>query len=92
MAPELYSGEYDKRVDIYAFGMCLLSILANEEPYSECNNIMQIYKKVMNKIPPESLNKIEDDKIKDLILKLIGEKETRLTIYEIKIYFDKFLY
>lgn len=92
MAPELYSGEYDKSVDMYAFGMCLIFLFTNEQPYSECNNIMQIYKKVVNKIPPKALEKIEDIKIKDLILKLIGDKETRPTIVEIKIYFDEFLY
>ena len=66
MAPEIYSGDYDKCVDIYAFGMCLLALFTNEEPYSECNNIMQIYKKVINKIPPKSLEKLENIKIKDI--------------------------
>ena len=91
MAPELYSGDYDKSVDMYAFGMCILSLFTNEEPYTECNNIMQIYNKVINKIPPESLEKIDNIKIKEIILKLIGDKEKRPTIYETKIYFDKFL-
>ena len=90
MAPELYSGEYDKSVDIYALGMCILSIFSNEEPYLECHNIMQIYKKVINKIPPQTLDKIENLKIKDIILKLIGDKDMRPKIYEIKKYFDNF--
>ena len=53
---------------------------------------MQIYKKVVNKIYPKSIEKIEDDRIKDIILKLIGDKESRPTINDIKIYFDEFLY
>lgn len=92
MAPELYSGDYDKSIDIYSFGMCLLYLFTNEHPYSECNNIMQIYKKVVNKIYPKSIEKIEDDRIKDIILKLIGDKESRPSINDIKIYFDEFLY
>ena len=88
MAPELYSGEYDKSVDIYALGMCILSMFTNEDPYSECNNIMQIYKKVINKIPPKALDKIENIKIKNIILKLTGDKEIRPKIYDIKKYFE----
>lgn len=92
MAPELYSGEYDKSIDIYSLGMCLIFLFTNEQPYSECNNIMQIYKKVVNKIYPKSLEKIEDSRIKEIILKLIGDKEIRPRINDMKIYFDKFLY
>ena len=72
--------------------MCLIYLFTSEHPYSECNNIMQIYKKVVNKIYPKSIEKIEDDRIKDIILKLIGDKESRPTINYIKIYFDEFLY
>jgi len=90
MAPELYSGEYDKGVDVYALGMCVLSIFTNEEPYSECDNIMQIYIKVTNKTPPQILDKIENIKIKDIILKLISDKDSRPKIYEVKKYFDDF--
>lgn len=50
------------------------------------------YIKVVNKIYPKSIEKIEDDRIKDIILKLIGDKESRPSINDIKIYFDEFLY
>lgn len=46
MAPELYEEDYDERVDIYSFGMCVLEMLTVEYPYSECSNAAQIYKKV----------------------------------------------
>lgn len=46
MAPELYDEEYDDRVDVYAYGMCLLELATMEYPYSECTNPAQIYKKV----------------------------------------------
>ena len=46
MAPELYDEEYDDRVDVYSFGMCLLELATLEYPYSECRNAAQIYRKV----------------------------------------------
>ena len=36
MAPELYEENYNTKVDIYAFGMCLLEMLTIEKPYKEC--------------------------------------------------------
>ena len=46
MAPDMYEDtSYDERVDVYAFGMCLLEIFTKEIPYSECNNPAQIYKR-----------------------------------------------
>jgi len=46
MAPELYDEKYDEKVDVYAFGMCVLEMVTKETPYSECANAAQIYKKV----------------------------------------------
>ena len=46
MAPELYEEEYDFKVDIYSFGLCVLELDTHEFPYSECDNMAQIYKKV----------------------------------------------
>eukprot|EP00479_Gromia_sphaerica_P013892 TRINITY_DN7996_c0_g1_i1.p1 TRINITY_DN7996_c0_g1~~TRINITY_DN7996_c0_g1_i1.p1 ORF type:complete len:236 (+),score=36.22 TRINITY_DN7996_c0_g1_i1:258-965(+) len=46
MAPELYEESYTEKVDIYAFGMCLIEMCTNEYPYQECTNPAQIYKKV----------------------------------------------
>jgi WNK lysine deficient protein kinase len=47
MAPEMYEEQgYNEKVDIYAFGMCLLEMATGEYPYGECKNAAQIYKKV----------------------------------------------
>ena len=46
MAPELYEESYDTKVDIYSFGLCVLELETHEFPYSECDNMAQIYKKV----------------------------------------------
>lgn len=47
MAPEMYEEKgYNEKVDVYAFGMCLLEMVTGQYPYSECTNAAQIYKKV----------------------------------------------
>lgn len=46
MAPELYEEDYDAKVDVYSFGMCLLELDTMDYPYSECKNAAQIYRKV----------------------------------------------
>jgi WNK lysine deficient protein kinase len=46
MAPEMYNESYNRLVDIYAFGMCVIEMVSNEYPYSECRNAAQVFKKV----------------------------------------------
>ena len=48
MAPEMYDEQYDERVDVYAFGMCMLEMATSEYPYTECTGPAQIYKRVVN--------------------------------------------
>ncbi len=42
MAPELYDEKYDEKVDIYAFGMCVLEMVTKEYPYNECTNQVNV--------------------------------------------------
>jgi len=67
MAPELYDELYDEKVDIYAFGMCVLEMVTSEYPYSECLNAAQIYRKVTQRSKPASLQKIVDEQTKQFI-------------------------
>lgn len=60
MAPELYDELYDEKVDIYAFGMCVLEMVTSEYPYSECSNAAQIYRKVTQSTKPAALLQILD--------------------------------
>ena len=46
MAPEIYTGKYDEKVDIYAFGMCFLQMVTNEYPYQDCKT-HEIFQKVI---------------------------------------------
>jgi serine/threonine protein kinase len=67
MAPELYEEDYDERVDIYSFGMCLLELSTMAYPYSECENAAQIYKKVTQGLPPAGLEKVKCQTLRDFI-------------------------
>ncbi|KAG0091364.1 Serine/threonine-protein kinase wnk4 [Podila epicladia] len=67
MAPELYDERYDEKVDIYAFGMCVLEMVTKEYPYSECTNQAQIYRKVTQGIKPQSLEQVQDPETREFI-------------------------
>lgn len=75
MAPDMYEeGSYDEKVDIYAFGMCLLEIFTKEIPYSECTNPAQIYKKVTRGAPPDSLSRLKSAHARKFIELCLGYK------------------
>ncbi|CAN6335377.1 unnamed protein product [Urochloa humidicola] len=67
MAPEMYDEEYDERVDVYSFGMCMLEMITVEYPYSECSNPAQIYKKVTAGKLPEAFYRVQDDEARRFI-------------------------
>jgi serine/threonine protein kinase len=78
MAPEMYEEKgYSEKVDIYAFGMCLLEMVTGEYPYNECKNAAQIYKKVSQGIKPECLSKVEDKEVLSIILNCIAAEHER---------------
>ncbi len=68
MAPEMYDETYNEKVDIYAFGMCLVEMITKERPYAECSNAAQIYKKVVyKKMFPAALEHIQNKRAHDFI-------------------------
>ncbi|KAL7593952.1 probable serine/threonine-protein kinase WNK11 isoform X1 [Lactuca sativa] len=77
MAPELYEEDYTELVDIYSFGMCLLEMVTLELPYSECDNIARIYKKVTSGIRPDAMNKLKDPEVKAFIEKCLAHPRDR---------------
>ena len=73
MAPELYeSNPYNDKIDMYAFGMCMLEMCTLEPPYNECTSIPQIYRKVTSGILPESLDRVKDENMRQMISKLLS--------------------
>ena len=76
MAPDMYEeNSYDEKVDIYAFGMCVLEIFTKEIPYSECSNPAQIYKKVSSGEPPEVLSRLQSKYAREFVLLCLGHKD-----------------
>jgi len=58
MAPELYEERYDEKVDIYAFGMCVVEMISKQYPYEECSNQIQVIRKVTQQTPPLILRRL----------------------------------
>lgn len=67
MAPEMFKQTYNTKVDIFSFGMLLIEITTNECPYQECKHTLEIYDKIVRGIPPECLNKITNQHLRDLV-------------------------
>ncbi|KAI8883917.1 kinase-like protein [Backusella circina FSU 941] len=84
MAPEMYEEEgYNEKVDIYAFGMCLLEMITGDYPYGECKNAAQIYKKVSSGVKPASLQEVQNEEVRQIIDNCLGEEDERMTAQEI---------
>lgn len=85
MAPEYYEEDYNEKVDIWAFGMCVLEMATHEYPYSECTNPAQIFKKVMSGEKPLSLEKLKsrDIEIYNFIEECLEPVESRKSAAEL---------
>ncbi|KAL1818026.1 probable serine/threonine-protein kinase WNK11 [Daucus carota subsp. sativus] len=83
MAPELYEEDYTELVDIYSFGMCLLEMATMEIPYSECDSIAKIYKKVTSGVKPKAIDKVSDPDLKAFIERCIGQPRARPSASEL---------
>ncbi|XVF21105.1 hypothetical protein REPUB_Repub12eG0062200 [Reevesia pubescens] len=83
MAPELYEEDYTEMVDIYSFGMCLLEMVTMEIPYSECDSVAKIYKKVTTGVKPRALNTLPEPEVKAFIEKCIAQPRARPSASEL---------
>lgn len=83
MAPELYDEDYTEMVDIYSFGMCVLEMVTLEIPYSECDSVAKIYKKVSSGVRPQALNKIIDAEVKAFIERCLAQPRARPSAAEL---------
>ncbi|GFP83289.1 probable serine/threonine-protein kinase wnk11 [Phtheirospermum japonicum] len=83
MAPELYEENYTELVDIYSFGMCLLEMVTCEIPYSECESLVKIYKKVTSGVMPRAMDKVSDPELKAFIETCIGQPRARPSATEL---------
>ncbi|KAI8148281.1 kinase-like domain-containing protein [Fennellomyces sp. T-0311] len=84
MAPEMYEEMgYSEKVDIYAFGMCLLEMATGEYPYGECTNPAQIYKKVMAGTKPACLAQVQNEEVLAVVENCLGPEDERMSAQEI---------
>lgn len=77
MAPELYDEDYTELIDIYSFGMCLLELVTLEMPYSECESVAMIYKKVIAGLRPDAMKKVRDPEVLAFIEKCLAQPRAR---------------
>ena len=77
MAPELFEENYTEQVDIYSYGMCVLEMATLEIPYSECDSIAKIYRKVMAGIMPAALEKVKNPEVEAFIKRCIATPRAR---------------
>ncbi|ORX58150.1 kinase-like protein [Hesseltinella vesiculosa] len=84
MAPEMYEEQgYNEKVDVYAFGMCLLEMATGEYPYAECTNPAQIYKKVSAGIKPACLGNVTHPEMLSIINNCLGPEDERMSAEKI---------
>jgi WNK lysine deficient protein kinase len=84
MAPEMYDEKgYSEKVDVYAFGMCLLEMVTGEYPYSECKNAAQVYKRVTSGIKPECLDKVTEPQVLDIINNCLLPENERWSVQQL---------
>ncbi|XP_017618625.1 probable serine/threonine-protein kinase WNK11 [Gossypium arboreum] len=83
MAPELYEEHYTELIDIYSFGMCLLEMVTLEIPYSECENVGKIYKKVSSGVRPQAMSKVRDEDVKEFIERCLAQPRSRPSAAEL---------
>eukprot|EP01080_Neovahlkampfia_damariscottae_P009671 gene9671-1877_t len=83
MAPEQYEEFYDEKVDIYAFGMCVLEMVTGDYPYSECENAAQVYRRVTQGIMPQGLKKIKNKFVREFIGLCLSDKTQRPSATEL---------
>ncbi|CAL4896796.1 unnamed protein product [Urochloa decumbens] len=83
MAPELYTGNYNELVDIYAFGMCMLEMVTCEYPYSECQGMGHIFKNISQGKKPAALYKVQDSEVRSFIENCLAPASERLSASEL---------
>lgn len=54
-APENFEDLWTSSGDIYSFGMTLLEIVTGRNPYSECANYLQLYRKIYHCGRPQTI-------------------------------------
>lgn len=79
MAREMFEGDgYNEKVDIYAFGMCLIEMATGSYPYKECGDSSNVYRSILQGVPPAALYSVANPCLKNLILRCLVLEKDRL--------------
>lgn len=71
-------------MDIYSFGMCVLELIAREEPYSECKgSVSELIRHVRARIHPCTLRRISSKRARDFIALCLLPADERPTAAEL---------
>jgi len=76
-SPEMFIDQLSPSVDVYSFGLCLLEIVTQERPYTECSCLSITIQHKLRQVLPQSLNCIQDAQVKDLILQCLRNCDER---------------
>ena len=79
MAPEILSGkEYDNKCDLWSLGVIIYQLYTKKPPYS--GSFDKVILNQINKLGQKVLDVIKDEKLKDLLSKLlVKEPENRIS-------------
>jgi serine/threonine protein kinase len=84
MAPELFNGSsYNEKVDIWAFGMCVLEMATHRYPFSECTSYGRLVRKIVSGEKPLGLYLIDDIEVRQFIEACIAKAEVRMSAAEL---------
>lgn len=78
MAPEVFAEEpLTEKVDIYAFGMCVLEMATGRYPYEECESPVRVWRQVSSGIPPAALAGLPKRELREFIELCLLPQERR---------------
>jgi WNK lysine deficient protein kinase len=73
----MLDGNYDEKVEIYAFGTVMCEIPPGTAAYMECKSLGQLMKKISLKEKPRSLRRIQDIGLKAMIEACLAPADRR---------------
>lgn len=83
MSPEMLSGKYNEKCDIYAYGMTILEMITNHRPYNEFTTPGEIYHAVTNGVLPLCLEEVANIDAYKFITMCIGPASQRPSATEL---------
>lgn len=81
--PELADGIYTPAADVFSFGLTLVNIITNKQPYSECKNPYQVCRHIQEGMTPLELEEIGHAELRGVIESCLRSYRTRPNLSEL---------